>query len=417
MNEERFGEMAGQLARASLDSWRAGNRAFAVLHCGIGCEHILKALLCHHDPLLISEKGDRAHRFHALGFGSAPGVKPLAEARTIGITEAFRDATVFMNGRMPLDERGFHPVAVSRNGVAHYAHHNDESAAEVVTLGLQVIDAVRAELCLDSLAFWGEYQSVFTNLDKVADLPSQKGPGDRPTIEGAAEHLARHEGQQVISELTAAAQTAQLVTSWGAETRQADVQETVARTTLIAALLTALGSSGYRIKEAVRELLVAYDIVPYAFPLEAPPSPPEIEERARTAVMVKVVLASSVGSAIRRAHNEFPALSIAPLLAEVSASGRLLADRLAKPGARLWWHQCPACGYAGNVYGDLDPRGCSCEGEWDICPHDDRNEGVGSIEAFSCPFCGLLLNHSAELAAAGVAPETAVPADAFPASG
>ncbi|GGW82425.1 hypothetical protein GCM10010350_79060 [Streptomyces galilaeus] len=53
VNEERFGEMAGQLARASLDSWRAGNRAFAVLHCGIGCEHILKALLCRHDPLLI----------------------------------------------------------------------------------------------------------------------------------------------------------------------------------------------------------------------------------------------------------------------------------------------------------------------------------------------------------------------------
>ncbi|MFC8419472.1 hypothetical protein ACFUN7_00975 [Streptomyces sp. NPDC057236] len=417
MNEERFSEMAGQLARASLDSWRAGNRAFAVLHCGIGCEHILKALLCRHDPLLISEKGDRAHRFHALGFGNAPGVKPLAEARTIGITEAFRDATVFMDGRMPLDERGFHPVAASRNGVAHYAHHSEESAAEVVKLGLQVIEAVRAELCLDSSTFWGEYQSVFTNLDKVADLPSQKGQSDRPAIERATEDLAFRQAQKVFSELTTAARTAQSVISWWAEARHADVQEAVARPTLSAALLTALDSAGDRIRDAARELLVAYDIVSYTFPLEAPPSPSEIEQRARTAVMVKVVLASSVGAAIRRVHNDFPALSIAPILAEVSASGRLLEDALAKPGTRRWWHNCPACGYSGNVYGDLEPRGCSCEGEWDTCPHDDRNEGVGSIQSFLCPFCGLLLNHSPELAAAGVAPETAVPLDASPASG
>ncbi|MFG2489073.1 hypothetical protein ACGFSI_40815 [Streptomyces virginiae] len=417
MNEERFGEMAGQLARASLDSWRAGNRAFAVLHCGIGCEHILKALLCRHDPLLISEKGDRAHRFHALGFGNAPGVKPLTEARTIGITEAFRDATVFMDGRMPLDERGFHPVAASRNGVAHYAHHSEESAAEVVKLGLQVIEAVRAELCLDSSTFWGEYQSVFTNLDEVANLPSQKDQSDRPAIERATEQLAFRLGHRVFRELTTATWMAQSVVSWGAEARQAEVQEVVGRTTLIAALLTALDSAGYRIRDAARELLVAYDIVPYTFPLEAPPSPSEIEQRARTAVMVQVVLASSVGSAIRRVHNDFPALSIAPILAEVSASGRLLEDRLAKPGTRRWWYNCPACGYGGNAHGDLEPRGCSCEGEWDICPHDDRNEGVGSIESFCCPFCGLLLNHSAELAAAGVAPETAVPSDAPPASG
>ncbi|NUL25955.1 hypothetical protein [Streptomyces lunaelactis] len=417
MNEEKFGEMAGQLARASLDSWRAGNRAFAVLHSGIGCEHILKALLCHHDPLLISERGDRAHRFHALGFGSAPGVKPLAEARTIGIMEAFRDALVFMNGRMPIDERGFQPVASSRNGVAHYAHHNDQDAAEVVKLGLQVIEAVRAELHLDPADFWGVYETVFTDLGLVAALPTQVRRDDRPAIEAAAEQLAVREGLGIRHALAGAASTVAEVVSWGSAARPVNNQEEVARTALIAALLTTLRAAGQRARDAARELLTAYDIVPYAFPLEAPPDAPELAQRAQTAVTVKVVLASSVITALRLVHHEFPALSILPIVSDLSASGRLGVDQLAKEGARPWWLDCPACGYAGNVRGHLELRGCSCTTWEDCCPHDDRNEGVGIVEAFSCPFCGLILNHSEELAAAGVAAETAFSSDGVSTNG
>jgi hypothetical protein len=47
-------------------------------------------LLCRHNPLLIAEKGDQSFRFHSLGHGDANGVKPLSEARTIGILEAFK---------------------------------------------------------------------------------------------------------------------------------------------------------------------------------------------------------------------------------------------------------------------------------------------------------------------------------------
>src|SRR5690606_34499165 len=94
MNKESFIVMGGGLLREALGAWRAGNRAFSVLYAGIACEHMLKAVLCHHDPVLISDKGDMAHRFHALGFGEADGAKPLKQAKTIGMAEAFRSAEI-----------------------------------------------------------------------------------------------------------------------------------------------------------------------------------------------------------------------------------------------------------------------------------------------------------------------------------
>ena len=143
MNEKTFTEMASRFLRASLDSWRKENYAFTVLHAGVGCEHILKALLCRYNPLLIAEKGDQSFRFHSLGHGDANGVKPLSEARTIGILEAFKTAAIFMHGRMPVDERTFRPFADSRNGVAHSAYLDDMAVKAVVETGVQVVESVR----------------------------------------------------------------------------------------------------------------------------------------------------------------------------------------------------------------------------------------------------------------------------------
>ncbi|MFE7948524.1 hypothetical protein [Streptomyces sp. NPDC057426] len=401
MNEKKFADMASQFLRASLDSWRAGSHAFAVLHAGVGCEHILKALLCRYNPLLISEKGDQSLRFHSLGFGNAQGVKPLSEARTIGIVEAFKTATIFMGGRMPVDERAFRPFADSRNGVAHSAYLDDQAAGEVVELGLLVVEAVRAELGLDPADFWGEYEPVFSDLAKVAAMPAPAGRADRPAIEAAAEELALAERGAARAVLSAAATTAVEVASWGSATRPDNHQEDIARTALHAVLVTGLRTAGARARQAAAELLTEYEVLPFPSRPDASHDVAGITQKAHTAVAVKVLISSSVIAGLHDIHYNYPAVPIIPSLVQLNESG-WLRNNQASSGDHAWWRHCPACGYDGNVYGDLDAAECSCP-EWDEeCPHPDGTIDVGIIESFSCPFCGLLLSHGEELAAAGI---------------
>ncbi|MFI8372014.1 hypothetical protein [Streptomyces sp. NPDC085466] len=410
MNEKTFTEMASRFLRASMDSWRQGNHAFAVLHAGVGCEHILKALLCRHNPLLIAEKGDQSFRFHAVGHGDANGVKPLSEARTIGIFEAFKTAAVFMRGRMPVDERTFRPFADSRNSVAHSAYLDDMAVRTVVETGVQVVESVRAELGLDPADFWGEYASVFPDLSQVASMPALAGPADRPLIEALAEQLALAARERARSAVSIALRTGLVAASWDSATMSRELQGDVTRTALDAALITALQIEGARAGQAADELLAEYGVLPLPVPL-ASHDDPGVMQRSHTAVSIKVMIASGVIAGLVDVQNRDFGMPLVAVLNYLDRKGSLINSRAS--GDDVWWRDCPACGYAGNVYGDLSPVPCRCD-EWaQSCIHPGGVVDIGTVESFSCPFCGLSLINRGEIAAAGIESRTEAPEEAW----
>ncbi|MGW6971643.1 hypothetical protein [Streptomyces sp. NPDC054952] len=386
----------------SLDSWRAGNYAFAVLHVGIGCEHILKALLCSHNPLLISEKGDRAHRFHALGLAGEPGVRPLSEARTIGVVEAHKEASLFMRGRMPVTEQAFRAVADSRNGVAHYAHHDDQAAGDVISVALRVVEAVRAELHITPNVFWGEYEHVFGDLAKVSAMPAQAGQADRPSLERAAEEAAQAERNAARATLSAAVATAVEVAGWGAQTRSTAQQEEAERTALRTGVMTGLRLAGARARHAAAGLLTEYEVLPFPPRPETAQTVLGVEEKAYISMNVKVLITSSVVSGLLDVGADHPSIPVVETLTEIDSSGWLCFPQV--EGELLWWHSCPACGYDGSVSGDVSTQECDCDSEGD-CPHPRRMLHLGSPEEFACLVCGLALTHGEELKAAGIEPD------------
>ncbi|MFE4976091.1 hypothetical protein ACFRAR_28815 [Kitasatospora sp. NPDC056651] len=385
MDERKFADMARQFVHSSLDSWRRSqDQAFAVLHAGIGCEHLLKALLCHHDPLLISDKSDWAHRFHALGHGDAPGVKPLNEAKTIGIVEAFRLSTVFMRGRMPITEQAFRPVADARNSVAHYAYHDEKAVRAVLEISLRVVEAVRAELDLDSTAFWGEYQSTFIDLDKVAAMPGPSGQVGWPSLEVAAEEQALVERAAARSVLSAALATAIELSPRGftdcADNRQHDMALT--------ALVTGLRVAGARARQSATDLLTRYEVLPFPAQPDATHAVPGINQKAQISMAVRVLISSSVIAGLADiARAEHPGLPILKIV-HTDLSGWMRDNQGADDGY-LGWRECPACGYSGTAVGNLTAVPCACFDE--DCEHPGHQVDTGIAESFSCMFCGLVL--------------------------
>ncbi|MGY4991877.1 hypothetical protein [Streptomyces sp. NEAU-S7GS2] len=406
MNEKTFTEMASRFLRASLDSWRQENHAFAVLHAGVGCEHILKALLCRHNPLLIAEKGDQSFRFHSLGHGDANGVKPLSEARTIGILEAFKTAAVLMHGRMPVDERTFRPFADSRNGVAHSAYLDDMAVRKVVETGVQVVESVRAELGLDPADFWGEYTSVFADLSQVASMPAPAGPATRPLLEPFAEQLALAARERARSAISVALSTGHEAASWDGATMSRELKGDITRTALDAAVVTALRIEGAQAGQAAERLLVEYGVLPLPAPL-ASHEEPGVMQRSHTAVTVKVMIASGVIAGLIDVQDRDRDMPLVDMLIYLDQRGCLIGSWAG--GDHVWWRECPACGYAGNVYGDLSPVSCRCD-EWALsCIHPGGVVDVGTVESFSCPFCGLSLSNRGEVATAGIESHTEAP--------
>ncbi|MEU6404558.1 hypothetical protein [Streptomyces sp. NPDC046985] len=406
MNEKTFTEMASRFLRASLDSWRQENHAFAVLHAGVGCEHILKALLCRHNPLLVAEKGDQSFRFHSLGHGSANGVKPLSEARTIGILEAFKTAAVFMHGRMPVDERNFRPFADSRNGVAHSAYLDEMAVRKVVETGIQVVDSVRAELGLTPADFWGEYASIFADLSQVASMPTPAGPAKRPLLEPLAQQIALAARERARSAISVALSTGIEAASWDEATMSRELEGDITRSALDAALVTALRIEGAHAGQAAERLLVEYGVLPLTA-LPASHDDPGGMQRSHTAVTVKVMIASGVIAGLVDVQNRNRDMPLVDMVIYLDQRGCLIRSRVS--GGHVWWRECPACGYGGNVYGDLGPVPCRCN-EWEVpCIHPGGVVDVGTVESFSCPFCGLSLSNCEEVAMAGIESRTEAP--------
>ncbi|MFB7428726.1 hypothetical protein ACFC0K_36190 [Streptomyces hydrogenans] len=395
MDQQTFTAMGGELVRAGLDSWSKGARHFAVLHTGMGCEHLLKAVLCSYNPLYISEKGDWAHMFHSQGFGDEPGVKPLGEARSIGIVEAFNRTSVLMRGRMSVTEKAFRPVAAARNGVAHLAYHDDQSAGAVVDIALVVAELLRAELGLDPAEFWGDYESLFTDLEQVAAMPAPAPVRDLLDAEAAAENRTRDLRAATYELLTTAMVTAAETASWQVATRTPKAQADLARVARTASLVTALRAAGAQSRQAATEILMDAQVLPFPSRPDASHAVPGLDRKAGTSVAVKMMIASASVSALYDFADKHPEVIARDVMWAVETVWGAEAD------SDSWWHECPACGSAGAVRGELVEVECGCLSEISECVHTGNVLRVGIPESFCCPMCALSLTHGEELRAAG----------------
>ncbi|OIK01150.1 hypothetical protein [Streptomyces colonosanans] len=349
MNEQTFADLAGELMRSALDSWRTGNRRFAVFHAGLGCEHALKALLAHRNPLLVADsQTDQALRFRALGLDDSDGVKPLTEARTISMERAFKDAAIFMQGRMPVTKQQFDPLVQSRNGLTHLAWYNTKVTKQAVTTGIAVAEAVRAELGIPPAVFWGGYETVFNELTKVTAMPSLAGP--LPTLEAAAETLAQQEAEHARRAVATAAIVARHTANLGSSNRTDDDQMAIAQVAGRTALWTALQTTGMRAQGETTALLEAYGLLPLAPRPDRIHGPsPAMYVRAHDAVVVKALVSSSVYKAFADACKEHNVLREA-LPSILIRNGRTVFHPN-QCQTFLYWVECHACERLANVYG------------------------------------------------------------------
>ncbi|MET7905722.1 hypothetical protein ABZS86_31395 [Streptomyces sp. NPDC005355] len=400
MNTQRFTDLAGQMMRSALDSWRGGNRLFAVLHAGMGSEFSLKAILCHHNPLLISAPGDRALRFHSLGFGGEKGVKPLEHARTIGMAEAFKDAEVVMQDRMPVTIEAFAPVMEARNGIAHLGHHDPTTAEQVVSTALRVAEAIRHELNTSAADFWCEYIHTFRDLSKFAAMPATPKIG----LEQAAEDLARSEAAEaeraargaVRSTAATAAEAIARVPPWESPLDSDKAASKALKITRRAVVSAALHTTAMRAQRAALGLLKSYG---YHSPNVSPYQP----VTAHDAVSVKALVARQVEGAFRTTLPTELAFALAEPSSDVVWRPRPYES--AGYGTYLFrWEPCPACPAWGDMYGRLEPGVCSdeeCNAGGPYCgEHDEGPPTTAHAQAFTCPICCLALDPEQELEAA-----------------
>ncbi|WP_125527491.1 hypothetical protein [Streptomyces sp. WAC 05379] len=364
----------------------------------MGSEFCLKAILCHHDPLLIAAHGDRALRFHTLGFGGEKGVKPLEQARTIGMAEAFRDAEVVMRGRMPVTLEAFTPVMDARNGIAHLAHHNPATAEHVVSTALRVAEAVRKELSTPASAFWKGYAHTFHDLTKVAAMPAIP----KVALEQAAEDLAQAEAAEatraaVDAAKGTAATAAEALTTiplWGDALGNDKAARHALNIAHRATASAALHTTAMRAQRAAARLLKSYGYLPVT---------PDSQVSVRDAVAVKSLVAGNVEGAFRDAlpsELEF-------VLSEPSSDvvWRPRPYESAGYGNYLWrWEPCPACPAWGDLYGYLEHGVCAdeeCSSGGSYCgEHDEGPPITAHAQVFTCPVCCLVLDTEEELDAA-----------------
>lgn len=130
--------------QVALHSWYSDYEDMAVLNAGIACEHLLKAYLAHHHPLLIADERDQALRFYAIGREDAASV-PLSHAKTISAEKAFRHAEALMRNEIGVTYKDFESILTARNSVAHAAYCDGAKAAETLTLAVTLADAIRKE--------------------------------------------------------------------------------------------------------------------------------------------------------------------------------------------------------------------------------------------------------------------------------
>lgn len=154
--------------QVALHSWYSDFDDTAVLNAGIGCEHLLKAYLASHHPLLIADERDQALRFYAIGRADAAPV-PLSHAKTISAEKAFRHAEALMRDGIRITYKNFESILIARNGVAHAAYCDKGTAAETLTYAVALADAIRVEFDMSEDHFWGSYSNRRDDLEGRRD--------------------------------------------------------------------------------------------------------------------------------------------------------------------------------------------------------------------------------------------------------
>lgn len=142
--------------QVAMNCWFNDYEDMAVLNAGIGCEHLLKAYLASHHPLLISDNRDQALRFYAIGREDAASV-PLSHAKTISAEQAFRHVEALVAGGTGITFKEFESILIERNSVAHAAYCDRDKVAETLAFAIVVADAIRAEFDISEEDFWGSY--------------------------------------------------------------------------------------------------------------------------------------------------------------------------------------------------------------------------------------------------------------------
>jgi hypothetical protein len=152
--------------QVALHCWYDDYEDMAVLMAGIGCEHLLKAYLANHHPLLISDERDQALRFYAIGREDAAPV-PLSHAKTISAEKAFRHVEALMKkSGMGVTWREFESMLIERNSVAHAAYCDKEKTAAALASAIAIADAIRTEFKISEEDFWGAYSVLRDDLVK-----------------------------------------------------------------------------------------------------------------------------------------------------------------------------------------------------------------------------------------------------------
>jgi hypothetical protein len=152
-----------QMSRA-MSAWCTSDNDMAVLHAGIGTEHLLKALLAARHPSLLVDGRDFNSLLHAAGqstYAASPGTK----VKTIGALDAFKRAAALIT--MPIKERDLDPLLTARNGVAHLGAHDDAVTHDALAVAVTVADAALADLQEDIPAFWGPWADTRLDLEEM----------------------------------------------------------------------------------------------------------------------------------------------------------------------------------------------------------------------------------------------------------
>ncbi|MBT2506722.1 hypothetical protein J7I98_12630 [Streptomyces sp. ISL-98] len=289
----------------------------------------------------------------------------------------------------PITQQQFAVIVEGKDGETHLGWHHASSADRGLQYAVTLIEAIRADLKAPSAVFWGPYDGIFADLDKVKKVAV---PALRPGLEDAVEALARREFENAMSATDTAfdrKDSSAYVATWTA--------------------LQTVGAVAQR--QAVR-LLTEYDVLPLALqPVSHAPTR-MMFLRAQDALAVKQSVARAVfngfmegcasrpsmGGLLKPSARGNPNTGVGTLVWPAPVSRRVLSE--------LALASCSACHKVAVIYGGITEEDCGCEvrecGSGACLDHPGDVVRWAYPELYYCSWCSLTLDHPGELEAANI---------------